>query len=43
VIALSTVSILSLTVMTAARLAGQDIFRKVTVGHRLHWAQADRH
>jgi hypothetical protein len=29
------VSILSLTVRRAARLAGQDIFRKVTAGHRL--------
>jgi transposase len=29
------VSILSLTVIRAARLAGQDIFGKVTAGHRL--------
>jgi hypothetical protein len=35
VIALSTVSILSLTVMRTVKLAGQDIFRKVTTGHRL--------
>ncbi len=32
---ITTVSILSLTVIRAARLAGQDIFGKVTAGHRL--------
>jgi hypothetical protein len=33
--ALSTVSILSLTVMTTIKLADQDIIRKVTAEHRL--------
>jgi hypothetical protein len=40
VIALSTVSILSLTVTRTIKLADQDIIRKVTAEHRLRKGRA---
>jgi len=41
VIASSTVIILSLTVLRAARLADQNIFRKVTAEHRLRFSDSE--